>query len=730
MSPGRLMTVLVLCLAFLLAPVSGVCGDAGAADPDGLALLQAGHAAVQGGDLQAALDAFLAAAAALEGTDHRAERVAALAAAARLQADGGDLRAALLSWTAALPLADALVATDDPRAELGIFLRLQVTEALRTTDPAGSERFAWDAVQVASGVGTLGVTGLPVAAVLGAAEDEQGVRERIVELDEVLAPIDAYRFHALQRPLPVGYVVHELGTTFARSGDFERAADTLQLAVRTWLALDAVDLAATALVDLGRALTELGELERAQVALVHASWLGGSTALAGMREIRADIATRAGEHRTAEAIWDQLLGEAPGADGARYGSLLARKARVAAPVTALAAHNEAAKILHRAGEHGLAVGERIAAAGRAARTAPDQYLTNVLDLAAAATATKSEVALSPITTAARQLAVAELATRRGELAAARLALGEAGGLQFKVGETEAVAWTASRYVVAALTEGVEPALEALENAERLERDLGLELDGWAALAACATLELARGDAAAAEAAWAEAAMRIERLAILRQHRPVDGVPLPHEAVHLPWIEHLLAADRVAEALDVALRASPVHSRHVADLAIRQQAADVRTLLAQVSTSSGAATPEERRRPLIEEQAALYAALPSRPQCTADGVRALLGAGEVVYVDPQPRGLPMGFIVSTDGVVLVPEHTTLAKLRKMIRPATDLLQHRGSNDSMLSRGHYGPAEFGDLPCDAEWLKAPRDRAFETPPDHRQRATDFVWTPRAR
>ena len=169
MSPGRLMTVVVLCLAFLLAPVSGVCGDAGAGDPDGLSLLQAGHAAVQGGDLQAALDAFLAAAAALEGTDHRAERVAALAAAARLQADGGDLRAALLSWTAALPLADALVATEDPRAELGIFLRLQVTEALRTTDPAGSERFAWDAVQVASGVGTLGVTGLPVAAVLGAA---------------------------------------------------------------------------------------------------------------------------------------------------------------------------------------------------------------------------------------------------------------------------------------------------------------------------------------------------------------------------------------------------------------------------------------------------------------------------------------------------------------------------------------------------------------------------------
>ena len=186
----------------------------------------------------------------------------------------------------------------------------------------------------------------------------------------------------------------------------------------------------------------------------------------------------------------------------------------------------------------------------------------------------------------------------------------------------------------------------------------------------------------------------------------------------------------AEALDVALRASPVHSGHAADLAIRQQAADVRTLLAQVSTSSGAATPEERRRPLIEEQAALYAALPARPQCTADGVRALLGAGEVVYIDPQPRGLPMGFIVSTDGVVLVPEHTTLAKLRKMIRPATDLLQHRGSNDSMLSRGHYGPAEFGDLPCNAQWLKAPLDRAFEAPQDHRQRATDFVWTPRAR
>ena len=138
MWPASAGRSVVLCLAFLTLSLFADFAGAGDEPDDGLALLRAGQEAADGGDRAAAVTSFLLAADRLLGTPHRAERVAALAAAARLQADAGDLRAALVAWTTAMPLADALIATEDPDAELALFVRLQVVGALRPSDPTGA----------------------------------------------------------------------------------------------------------------------------------------------------------------------------------------------------------------------------------------------------------------------------------------------------------------------------------------------------------------------------------------------------------------------------------------------------------------------------------------------------------------------------------------------------------------------------------------------------------------
>ena len=727
MWPASAGRSVVLCLAFLTLSLFADFAGAGDEPDDGLALLRAGQEAADGGDRAAAVTSFLLAADRLLGTPHRAERVAALAAAARLQADAGDLRAALVAWTTAMPLADALIATEDPDAELALFVRLQVVGALRPSDPTGAERFAWEAVQVAAGTGRLASTAAPVAAVVGSAEDEAGLRERLVELDEVLSALDAYRFHSLARPLPVGWLVHDVGRQLAEAGSYEDAAGHFQLAVRGWLALDAPDLAAAALVDLGRAWMELGDLEGSVTALHLASWLADGEVV-GRLEILAEVAARAGDDRGARAIWTLLVDGATEADGARYASLLAQQARVSPAVDAIALHRRAARAFRAAGEPSLALGEVVAAAGRAALLASDATLQQLLDEAAGALAGQDALVIPQLTEATRQLAIATLAARCGEVERARLALSEAGAIQFRVGATEAVAWTASQFVDVALAgpadEALDAAAAALANAEQLERDLGLGLDGWAALAARARLELARGDTAAAEAAWVDAGRRIGRLAMARQLGAGDGIPTPQEAVHAPWAEWLVAQGRLDEAFAVALAAGPMPTRSIQSPERRAAIGALRIRLAEVSTTAGVATPEVLRDPLLALLDVELAAL-APPQCGADAIRGLLRAGEAAYLRPASRAFTQGFLVTPGGVIGVPGNTTAQRLRRLLRRSRDLLEHAGSNTDLRSRGRHGAPRFGDDLCNVDWLRAEPAPSSIALPDWRERAAALVW-----
>lgn len=721
MCPTVLLRVLVLCVGFLGILFSSPDGAAEEGHPDGLELLAEGHAAIARGDTGAALDRFAAAARWLTGTPHRAERVAALAALGRVRVDVGDLRGALLAWTEALPLADGLIATEDPRADLSIFLRLQLVELLRESDPGGSERLAWEAVQVGVRTGEMGVAAAPVAAVFAAAEDDGGLRNRLVELDELLAPLDAYRLHSLPRPLPLSWLVHDLGRQYAEAGAFGEAERHFTIAARGWLAMDAPDLAATALVDIGRARMEQLDYEGSARALMYAPWLiePPSAGPAGRLEILADLLDRAGDRVAAGAVWEGLVSAEPGGS-LRHATLRAHEARFLWPQGRVARHRQVAVEFAELGNPSLAVGQYVAAATELARLPFDQALSIVLDKAAVLLAEEG-VVMPQLTEAARQIAIAELAARRGQGDAARLALGEAGTIQFRVGATEAVAWTASRYVDVALAAGsMDDAEAALTNARQLERDLGLELDGWAALAAEARLALAGEDAERAERAWAEAATRIERLARFRQLEDVEGVPRPQDVVHRPWIAHLLAAERRSEALVVALRAAPVPSRTLAPLQAREAMVQLRAELVTVSTTAGETTPEEARAPLVAAQRALYDTLPPEPQCDASGIQALLGDGDVAFIESPFHG-EAAFVVHREGV----ETQTRDKRRKeagtrVLRRAKRVLR---SPDSSWTQGRYRPVELGADWCNASWLA----REVTLGDDMVERAAAAVWGP---
>jgi hypothetical protein len=756
MRPIALRAPLLLCGLFLgsvLWAGSAVAGSAA----EGITALSTGRAALERGDLEAALKSFEHAADALAGSAHQADRIAALAGVGQLRATTGDSRGALLAWTEALPLADALVKGGEPgNAELGVFVRLQLVELLRADDPAASEQFAWDAVQEAVATNHLEATAAPVSAVLAAAEDEAGVRERLVELDEVLAPLERYRLHPLPRPQPLGALVHDVARSYAEAGLTAEARRRFGLSVRVWLALNTDDLAARALVDLGRAAMENDELRLASDALNAAEVLSADDArLAGSAEVSAWLRSRSGDPQGALRVWSRLS-EAEPVGTARHGSLIAHAARESSGARAIELHEQAAAAFRRAASPTLALVELVAGANRAARM-PDgtPALRRLLGATGDALAGDEAVVIPQSAIATRELAVAELALRDGKVAEARLALTEAGSIFFRIGATDAVAYAVSRFVDAAIAEGDFEAAEAAgENAVGLESDLGLAIDGWRALASQARLHSARGLTEAADRSWGVVAVRVERLASLGQLERTEGVPGPVEAVYGPWIELLLAARRVPEAFAVAQRASSLGRGLVLDgrmpgselpggfAQLRAEVGPVRDRLAMVSTQPGAEDPAEQRQILGEQLAEIYGRwsefvrlqrehMPRSARrevvssCEVAEIAARLPDGAVLYDEHQFPGGSVGFVLAGDAVLALrpsgpvsqPARAALQRARHVVSSGAVEVPVRLAAGVPVTRALLScdllevdlPA--GDLPPRLRAVRSPRESAEE-------------------
>lgn len=683
MSPARVKALVLLCGPFLAGVLWVGVAPAGSV-ADGVAALQNGRLALEEGDDGRALNSFEHAASELAGTDQHADRLAALAGIGRLKAARGDVRGALLAWTTALPLADGLAAGGDPdNAELGVFARLQLAELLRPDDPVAAEQFAWDAVREAAGTGLVAAAAAPVCAVLEASQDEAGVRERLVELDELLAPMEGYRLHHLPRPQPLGWLVHDVARQYAEAGALEGARSRFGLAVRVWLALDAEDLAARALVDLGRAAMELGDLPLAGDALKGAEALSAEDArLSALHEVSAMWRARSGDAVGARRIWGRL------ADGAvigtpRHASLLAQDALLAGGAAAVKLHEGAAAVFRAADEPALALHQLISAADRAARPGGSTVaLRRLLEHVGAELAADAPPTVAQRTEAMRQLAMAELALRDGRPELARSSLAAGGAAYFRVGATDAVAYAVGRYVDAAIAEGdLEAADVAVHNVIAVERDLGLGLDGWRALASRARLHTALGDVDAAASVWAVAAGQVERLASLGQLTSTEGIPGPVEAVYAPWVELLLGDGSAGQAFSVAQRAASLRRGLLLDgripgsalerdfARLRREVGPLRDALARVSTRAGAADPAELRAPLLERLEDLQArwAKSARLEgermprgarrelvstCTVAEVGERLGPGVVLHDEHGLGGGTVAFVVDAEGVLVL------------------------------------------------------------------------------
>ncbi len=330
--------------------------------------------------------------------------------------------------------------------------------------------------------------------------------------------------------------------------------------------------------------------------------------------------------------------------------------------------------------------------------------------------------------AARQLASAELALRTSKAAEARVALTEAGAAFFRAGDTDGVAYAVSRFVDAAITDGDPEAADlAVLNAIAVEKDLGLRLDGWRALASRARLHTALGDVDAASAAWAFAADQVDRLASLGELSATQGVPGPVQAVYAPWIELLLSDHSPAEAFAVAQRAASLTrglvldgrvpgSSAKSDLALlREEVGPLRDELASVSTRAGALEPAELRAPLLEQLQAIHLRWADTARarrsadlraarrelvsgCTVAEVGERLGQGTVLYDEHRFDGRTVGFVVDAEGVtVLDPGDPPAHPGRKVLARAAHVVLV-GSSEAPARLAATVPITRALLACD--------------------------------
>ncbi|MCO4773572.1 MAG: hypothetical protein KDA24_26300 [Deltaproteobacteria bacterium] len=623
-------------------------------------LLDQGREKLAEDDSAAAHDAFSAAVDALRGSSRLELLVGALAALATIDEDAGRARQALDWWLQALIPADVLArAKGSENPDLGIFVRVRVATLLREGgDLAGSEAMGWDCVSQSVALGRLETApaGLLTVLRIAAAEGANGVRERVVELDELLAGFDGYRLHSLPRPLPLPYMVHDTARQYAEAGLFGEATPAFATAVRTYAALDAPDLAARAAVDLARSAMEDGALDLADDSLARAAALDPAASReAGKDAVAAEVLLRRGGVRAAGLAFETLARET--VDPARKALYLGRAARLLGiddPGRALDLHPQAIALLERGGARGEALVEETLLAFQYGRAGQWRQVSEALGRIDKVLGEEGGPTLPSEVRARLAVTRAGWHLSREEFSLARDALAGAGSALFRRADTDGVAAVAVHYVDVALAEGSPEAVDAaLANARQVEESLGLRVDGWRAMAAAGRVARSRGEGDQAFAAFAEAATRVEWLAWTRDvPREAATLGEPGSRLYGPWVDALLEAGRQNEAFEVLQRwrawsqgaeagrkSSPERAAIVA----------LRESLAAISTRATEEDPTLLREPLLQRLASLAPSVQPRGDCNADAVRAGLTPRTGLIDGAVTATASWLFLVDSDGL---------------------------------------------------------------------------------
>ena len=618
------------------------------------------------GDGAGARVKFLESVPALRVAGEPEDLIGALAALAQLDAEAGRSRQALDWWLQALSPADAVARADgSENPDLGAFVRVQIAALLRGLgDLDGSERMGWDIVIDAVASNRLATAPVGILTILrtAALEEDAAVRERMVELDELLADFDEYRLHSLPRPLPLVFMSHDVARQYAEAELYEEAHTAFAVTARSYQALDAPDLAARATVDLARAAMERGQLHVAESALGSAMELDPAMAeRAGASVVSAELLLRRGRVEAAGRRFLELSRAA--SDAPLIALYLVRAARllgVAHPREAIELHGEAARRLREAGAEGEAVVEDVHRVFQLARDAQWRAVGEELLQISRVLGEDTAPRLPSEVTARLAVARARWHASQSEFALARTALADAGGALFRRADTDGVSGVAALYADLALGDGDSSAAEAaLANARDMEESLGLRVDGWRSLAALGRVSAAGGDADTAHAAFQEAATRVEWLAHARavpREAPMLGGPAGE--IYTPWLTILLGEGRHDEAFEVLQRWrgwQRARGSRSGDgrASLEQQVTALRDSLKSISTRATKEDHDDLRAPLLDEMTRLRDQMPTQLGCTADSVRVALpkGAGLIDGV-----ALPSGewvFLVDEAGLEVRP-----------------------------------------------------------------------------
>lgn len=584
-------------------------------------LVQEGQALLAEGDATSARGRFVDAVPGLRASGQTELLVGALAALATIDDEAGQTRSALDWWLQALPPADVLArAEGSANAQLGVFVRTRLAALLlESGDGPGSEQMGWDAVAEAVALARLELTAVGIHAVLrvAAPDGAAAIKERVVELDELLAGFDGYRLHSLPRPLPLAFMVEEVGREFAEAGAYDEAEEAFATATATYQALDAADLAARATVDLARASMERGRLRLAEDLLVQ-----GEASLS-RDAVAAELALRQGRPDEAARRFLALRDRAEGPEQAAV--FLGRAARLVGledPARSASLHAEAAKSLRAAGRAADALVEDIHQAFQLGRAGAEGPQGDLLDRIAAARAADEPPLLPGEVEARLAVTLAARYERQGSTGLARDALATAGSALFKGGDTDGVAAVAAKYVDLALIDDDLPAAdEALRNVAAVEESLGLRIDGWRRLAAEGRLRVAKGEASAVQS-YAEAARRVAVFG--RGAEPLREAPLfgtPASQIYAPWVQLQFEEGRLEDGW-AALRQWRTWDRVTTD--VDGQITRVREALREISTRATKEDPTVLREPLLAELGRLGEQVDEAPTCDMSTIRNSLG----------------------------------------------------------------------------------------------------------
>ncbi len=626
-----LMRLLLLVSLMLVSSAWNALAAAGSEAPS--RLLDRGRALLEAGELDGARQLFADVVSTRRAELRPEELVKTLVALATIEQQVGRERQALDWWIRALVPADTVArAEGSENPDLGIFVRVQIAALLRGTgDLAGSEAMGWESVQESVASGRLESAPVGVLTVLrvAALESVQGVRERTVELDELLSGFEGYRLHALPRPLPLALMAHDVGRQYAEAGLFEEATSSFATAMRTYEALGAPDLASRASVDLARSAMEEGRLQLADDVLARGATLDPMAARnAGSGAVAAELELlRGGLDGSSEAFAGLAEQTSDASLRALYLGRAARLAGVRRPETAVPLHREAIRLLSQANAPGEALVERTLLASQHARLRQWSAVADLLAQIDASLEGEEAPTLPSDVTARLEVTRASLQAHRDEYLLARAALAAAGTALFRRADTDGVAAIAVQYVELALDEGDAEAVDAaLANAREVEESLGLRVEGWRALAAVGRVASSRGDSDMAYTAFAEAADRVEWLAWSREvPREAALMGDPADRLYRPWLETLLEEGRHEEAFVVLQRmrgflAGPVVRP---DASLAAQVTALRETLREISTRATEQDKDTLRAPLLDELARLRGQISMAPGCDADAVRAAL-----------------------------------------------------------------------------------------------------------